>query len=165
MTARPRKTAEQLRSHRWYGVDDLRSFGHRSRTAQMGYLASDYQGKPVIAMFATPARCQSRYCGPVLDQLIELAPAYGDRIVPLALGEGFHSKRLVLRSSQVGHVATVQRPRWDHARRIALALRLLAADAAPEALLSGEDEFAALPRVMARLAADPGPTLCHRIRY
>ncbi|MEO6525539.1 MAG: L-arabinonate dehydratase [Gemmatimonadaceae bacterium] len=53
MTARPRKTAEQLRSHRWYGVDDLRSFGHRSRTAQMGYLASDYQGKPVIAIINT----------------------------------------------------------------------------------------------------------------
>lgn len=90
---------------------------------------------------------------------------YGDRLVPLALGEGFHSKRLLLRSSQVGHVATAQRPRWDHARRMALALRLLAADPAPEALLSGEDEFAALPQVMARLAADPGPTLCHRIRY
>jgi hypothetical protein len=41
------------------------------------------KGKPVIAMFATPARCQSRYCGPVLDQLIELAPEYGDRIVPV----------------------------------------------------------------------------------
>jgi hypothetical protein len=41
------------------------------------------KGKPVIAMFATPARCQSRYCGPVLDQLIELAPEYGDRIVPI----------------------------------------------------------------------------------
>lgn len=40
-------------------------------------------GKPVIAMFATPARCQSRYCGPVLDQLIALAPQYGDRIVPI----------------------------------------------------------------------------------
>ena len=41
------------------------------------------KGKPVIAMFATPARCQSRYCGPVLDQLIALAPEYGDRIVPV----------------------------------------------------------------------------------
>ncbi|MGF6727552.1 hypothetical protein P3T43_006944, partial [Paraburkholderia sp. GAS41] len=29
-----RKTPEELRSHRWYGVNDLRSFGHRSRTAQ-----------------------------------------------------------------------------------------------------------------------------------
>jgi len=48
-----RKTTEQLRSHRWYGVDDLRSFGHRSRTAQMGYTASDYMGKPVIAVLNT----------------------------------------------------------------------------------------------------------------
>jgi dihydroxy-acid dehydratase len=48
-----RKTPEQLRSHRWYGVDDLRSFGHRSRTAQMGYTASDYMGKPVIGVVNT----------------------------------------------------------------------------------------------------------------
>jgi hypothetical protein len=40
-------------------------------------------GKPVIVMFATPARCQSRYCGPVLDQLISLAPEYQDRITPI----------------------------------------------------------------------------------
>ena len=53
MSTRPRKTPEELRSHRWYGVDDLRSFGHRSRTAQMGYLASDYRGKPVIAIVNT----------------------------------------------------------------------------------------------------------------
>ena len=49
----PRKTPEQLRSHRWYGVKDLRSFGHRSRTAQMGYDRSDYAGKPVIAIINT----------------------------------------------------------------------------------------------------------------
>jgi dihydroxy-acid dehydratase len=42
-----------LRSHRWYGVRDLRSFGHRSRTAQMGYDRSDYAGKPVIAIINT----------------------------------------------------------------------------------------------------------------
>jgi dihydroxy-acid dehydratase len=50
---KPRKTAEQLRSHRWYGVDDMRSFGHRSRTSQMGYHRSDYAGKPVIAIVNT----------------------------------------------------------------------------------------------------------------
>ena len=44
---------EELRSHRWFGVDDLRSFGHRSRTAQMGYDRSDYAGKPVIAIINT----------------------------------------------------------------------------------------------------------------
>src|SRR6202047_2901228 len=48
-----RKSPEELRSHRWYGVSDLRSFGHRSRTAQMGYTPSDYAGKPVIAVVNT----------------------------------------------------------------------------------------------------------------
>jgi dihydroxy-acid dehydratase len=47
------KKPEDLRSHRWYGVKDLRSFGHRSRTAQMGYNRSDYAGKPVIAIVNT----------------------------------------------------------------------------------------------------------------
>jgi dihydroxy-acid dehydratase len=42
-----------LRSHRWYGVDDLRSFGHRSRTLQMGYDREDFAGKPVIAVVNT----------------------------------------------------------------------------------------------------------------
>jgi dihydroxy-acid dehydratase len=49
----PRKKPEELRSHRWYGVKDLRSFGHRSRTAQMGFHRSDYAGKPVIAIINT----------------------------------------------------------------------------------------------------------------
>src|SRR5271155_3921206 len=48
-----RKRPEDLRSHRWYGIDDLRAFGHRSRTAQMGYHRSDYAGKPVIAILNT----------------------------------------------------------------------------------------------------------------
>jgi dihydroxy-acid dehydratase len=48
-----RRSPEQLRSHRWYGVKDLRSFGHRSRTMQMGYTTADYSGKPVIAVINT----------------------------------------------------------------------------------------------------------------
>jgi dihydroxy-acid dehydratase len=48
-----RKKPEDLRSHRWYGTPDLRAFGHRSRTAQMGYDRSDYAGKPVIAIINT----------------------------------------------------------------------------------------------------------------
>jgi dihydroxy-acid dehydratase len=51
--ARPRKTAETLRSHRWYGVADLRSFGHRSRTKQMGYAEAEWKGKPVIGILNT----------------------------------------------------------------------------------------------------------------
>jgi len=48
-----KRRAEELRSHRWYGVRDLRSFGHRSRTKQMGYAAEDYSGKPVIGIINT----------------------------------------------------------------------------------------------------------------
>jgi len=49
----PQKTAESLRSYRWFGPDDLRSFGHRSRAASMGLIHSDYSGKPVIAIINT----------------------------------------------------------------------------------------------------------------
>ena len=48
-----RRKPEELRSHRWFGVNDMRSFGHRSRTAQMGYDRSDYAGKPIIAIINT----------------------------------------------------------------------------------------------------------------
>ena len=48
-----RRSAEELRSHRWYGVRDLRSFGHRSRTKQMGYATEDYRDKPVIGIINT----------------------------------------------------------------------------------------------------------------
>lgn len=49
----PRKSPDQLRSHRWFGPDDLRSFGHRSRTQQMGFDSEDFTGKPVIAILNT----------------------------------------------------------------------------------------------------------------
>ena len=48
-----RKRPEDLRSHRWYGATDLRAFGHRSRSAQLGYSRADYLGKPVIAIINT----------------------------------------------------------------------------------------------------------------
>ena len=48
-----RKTPDQLRSARWFAPDDLRSFGHRSRMAQMGYGPEEYRGKPVIAIINT----------------------------------------------------------------------------------------------------------------
>ena len=49
----PRRKPEELRSHRWYGVDDLKAFGHRSRAKQMGYGREDFAGKPVIAILNT----------------------------------------------------------------------------------------------------------------
>ena len=89
---------------------------------------------------------------------------YGASLVTLPLGGAFHSRRLRVVSSQVGHVAASQRSRWDSRRRMALALNLLQ-DPALDALITGESHFEELPAVMARLARDPGDTLCHRIKY
>jgi threonine dehydrogenase-like Zn-dependent dehydrogenase len=89
---------------------------------------------------------------------------YGSQQVPLNLGEGFHAQRLTIRSSQVGHVAASQRARWDRRRRMTLALSMLA-EPVLDALITGESDFERLPEVMAELAASPGDTLCHRIRY
>jgi dihydroxy-acid dehydratase len=49
----PPRDPKALRSYRWYGPDDLRSFGHRSRAASMGCSQADYAGKPVIAIINT----------------------------------------------------------------------------------------------------------------
>jgi len=47
------RSPEQLRSHRWFGPDSLKAFGHRSRIKQMGYSAEDFHGRPVIAVLNT----------------------------------------------------------------------------------------------------------------
>ncbi|MFI0233345.1 L-arabinonate dehydratase [Streptomyces sp. NPDC017086] len=49
----PRKRPGELRSHQWYGTDGLRSFSHRARTRQLGYLPEEHLGKPVIAILNT----------------------------------------------------------------------------------------------------------------
>jgi hypothetical protein len=88
---------------------------------------------------------------------------YGDRSVPIPLGQAFHARRLTLKSSQVGTVAASQRPRWDTRRRMELALALLG-DPVLDVLITGESTFEDLPDVMRRLAAGED-ALCHRIRY
>ncbi|WP_405568702.1 L-arabinonate dehydratase [Streptomyces sp. NBC_01167] len=47
------RSPEQLRSHQWYGTEGLRSFSHRARTRQLGYLPEEHLGKPVIAVLNT----------------------------------------------------------------------------------------------------------------
>ena len=89
---------------------------------------------------------------------------YGAQAVSVPLGEAFHARRLRLVSSQVGHVASAQRARWDHARRMNLALSLLR-NPLLDALITGESLFETLPEVMPGLVHSPGDTLCHRIRY
>ncbi|MEU9113221.1 zinc-binding alcohol dehydrogenase [Streptomyces sp. NPDC048483] len=89
---------------------------------------------------------------------------YGDRPVSVPLGEAFHSRRLVVRSSQVGAVSPARRARRTFADRLALALDLLA-DPAFDALITGESAFEDLPQVLPRLTTGELPALCHRIRY
>ena len=47
------KAPEDLRSHRWFGGDDLRNFSHRTRARQLGYEPEEHLGKPVIGILNT----------------------------------------------------------------------------------------------------------------
>ncbi|MGY1579302.1 zinc-dependent alcohol dehydrogenase [Streptomyces sp. MN13] len=89
---------------------------------------------------------------------------YGDRKVSVPLGEDFHARRIVLRSSQVGTVSPARRATRSYGDRLALALELLA-DPALDALITGECAFEDLPDVLPRLADGRIPALCHRVRY
>jgi threonine dehydrogenase-like Zn-dependent dehydrogenase len=118
----------------------------------------------VIHSSASPAGLELALRVAGFESTIAELSWYGDREVPVALGQGFHSRRLTLKSSQVGAVARSQRARWDTRRRMRLALALLS-DPALDGLITGESDFEAMPRVMAEIASQPGDTLCHRIRY
>ncbi len=48
-----KKRLDDLRSQRWFGATDLRSFGHRSRMLQMGYEREDFMNKPVVGIINT----------------------------------------------------------------------------------------------------------------
>lgn len=99
-----------------------------------------------------------------VEGIIVEASWYGRSQVSLPLGEQFHSRRLTIRSSQVGRIPPHRAPRWTRARRLGTALGLLRASEL-DVLISGESPFAALPEVMARLSQDACGELCHRISY
>ncbi len=68
--------------------------------------------------------------GPAIEAVAEegtvvVASWYGTKPVALQLGGHFHRGRVRLRSSQVGHLDPALAPRWDYARRLAVARRLL----------------------------------------
>ena len=99
----------------------------------------------------------------VEGEIIE-ASWFGDRAVSLNLGAQFHSRRLTIRSSQVGMVAPRRRTSRSTADRLALALQLLA-DPAFDALLSGSSPWQELPSVMDAIADGGLPGLCHTIDW
>jgi threonine dehydrogenase-like Zn-dependent dehydrogenase len=89
---------------------------------------------------------------------------YGDTDVPVKLGGAFHSQRLKLVSSQVGHVSAGRRPRWDYARRKEAAIRLLD-DARLDALVAEEISFDAAPVELPRILAPGAGGLAPVIKY
>jgi dihydroxy-acid dehydratase len=89
-----KKTPEQLRSHRWFGVEDLRAFGHRSRTKQMGYARADFAGKPVIAIVNTwsdlnPCHMHFRTRAEEVKRGVWQAGGFPVEVPALSLGETF----------------------------------------------------------------------------
>lgn len=88
---------------------------------------------------------------------------FGDRGIEVPLGGAFHSQRLSIVASQVGHVPAARRARWPLRRRLEVALGLLA-DERLDHLISGETAFSDLAEPYCDILLDPD-TLCHRIRY
>ena len=89
---------------------------------------------------------------------------YGDTPVSLQLGGAFHSRRLSVRSSQVGLISPSRRSSRTTAERLALALELLRDEAFDE-VLTAPTPFADLPQLMTRLTSPGTPGGCHLIRY
>jgi len=91
---RSRKTATDLRSHRWFGREDLRSFGHRSRAKQAGFGAEDIAGKPVIAILntwsdANPCHTHFKLRAEEVKRGVWQAGGFPMEIPLLTLGETF----------------------------------------------------------------------------
>ncbi len=89
-----RKTSKSLRSYRWFGPDDLRSFGHRSRAASMGCTQLDYAGKPVIAIIntwseANPCHIHLRERAEDVKRGVLQAGGFPMEIPAISLGETF----------------------------------------------------------------------------
>ena len=90
---------------------------------------------------------------------------YGEQTTPVSLGGPFHSRRLKLISSQVGHVSPSRRPRWTYARRLKSALTMLE-DPRLDILVAEEIPFAdsakRVPEILGAGAAGIAPIISYR---
>ena len=96
-----RKKPEELRSHRWFGANDMRSFGHHSRVAQMGYSRADYLGKPIIAIINTwsdinPCHAHFRQRADEVKRGVLQAGGFALEMPALALAEVFQKPTTML---------------------------------------------------------------------
>jgi threonine dehydrogenase-like Zn-dependent dehydrogenase len=133
------------------------------------------------AQFATPERCPAdadvvfhatasapglaaaiNACG--FEGTVVEVSWFGDGATPVPLGGAFHSRRLKLISSQVGHVASSRRARWSYRRRLEAALMLLQDDRL-DALIAEEIAFADAPTKLPALLSPAAKGLAPIIRY
>lgn len=96
-------------------------------------------------------------------QVIELS-WFGATPVTLDLGGAFHSKRLTIKASQVGHVAAARRASTSYRERLTQALERLS-DPRFDALITEEVAFEALPNELPRLLGSDAKGIATRIRY
>ncbi|MBV9341885.1 MAG: dihydroxy-acid dehydratase [Acidobacteria bacterium] len=97
----PQKSPKSLRSHRWYGRDDLRAFGHRSRAASMGCIRADYEGKPVVAIINTwsdinPCHSHLRELAEHVKRGVWQAGGFPVEMPAITLGETFQKPTTML---------------------------------------------------------------------
>ncbi len=94
MTKKTKKTRENLRSARWFAPDDLRASGHRSRLMQMGYGATEWTGRPVIAILntwsdANPCHAHFRARAQDVKRGVLMAGGFPMELPALSLAESF----------------------------------------------------------------------------
>ena len=100
-------------------------------------------------------------CAGVEGTIVEMS-WYGDTPVAAELGGAFHSRRLRLVASQVGHVAASRRSRWNHRRRAEAAMQLLALPALDQLVaeeIAFEDATRELPRILGPAAQGLAPVI------
>ncbi|MFW5688701.1 MAG: zinc-dependent alcohol dehydrogenase [Spirochaetota bacterium] len=121
------------------GLDPIAS--RRARASDAGVIALDpnAQQSPdhireltggrgadiAIDVSSHPAALQRAIDLVAMEATIIEASWFGEQHVTLDLGAAFHRRRLTIRSSQVSHLTPQLCPRWDHARRTAVAWELV----------------------------------------
>jgi hypothetical protein len=133
----------------------------------VGYASPDAAPKDctlVVHASATAAGLATALALAAFEATVLELSWYGDAQVPVPLGGAFHSQRLRLVSSQVGHVAPSHRAEWTHRRRLSEAVRLLA-DARLDALLAPAVNFRDLPERLGGILNARSGVLCQLIRY